>query len=105
MHGAQMTSFTRESPDDLAAGQVVLQARCGGRDGKCGKLRAIAFDDRTIRYFPSSCHNFDEYFHERDEVIDAFLAACRELESARRSREPFRPKVIAVRPLVRHLRI
>src|SRR5207245_9800785 len=96
------------APDNFAEAmrgdRVVLIARCGGGNGACGKVRAVLLDDGTVRYAPLRCHRFDAQFPRRPEVAAAFAAARRNWERARRSRRPFTPPSIAVRPLLRNVR-
>jgi hypothetical protein len=94
---------------DADGDAVVVKVRCGGIGGGCGRLRAeMLFVDGLryeIRYTRHRCHNFDAYFHERSEVIDAYLAAVAQYEHAIRTGQPFKAATIVLRPLPRHHRV
>jgi hypothetical protein len=87
-----------------ADADVVLRVRCGGGDGRCGKVQAVIREGMVVDRFWRRCHRFPWWLLERDEVIDAFQVAAAARERAQRAGRRFTPHSITIRPLPHQLR-
>jgi hypothetical protein len=90
--------------DDSEQGRAVLVVRCGGQNGRCGKVQAVVLDDGTTRNSRVECHRFDDDFRDHAEVRVALRTALADWERARQSGRAFKVPSIVLRPLPAHLR-
>jgi hypothetical protein len=102
---ADNTDVATQGPfEDASSDRVVLRVRCAGRNGKCGNIQAEMLEDGTVRYTDVGCHRLPDYFELRSDVMGAYQHARVDWTRAQRSRQPFRPPSIRIRPAPRHAR-
>src|SRR5438876_61581 len=91
--------------ESRAGERVILWVRCAGSGGRCGRLFATVLEDGRVLYSSVRCHNWDDRLDERDDFVDALMSAQAKCATADRMKRRFKPVTIALRPLVRHLRV
>jgi hypothetical protein len=95
--------------NDVDWERVVLKVRCGGANGKCGKVQAVMFEDGSLVDREVDCHRLRsdwewQALEDRTEVRRAFERARTEWARARRLGRPFRAHEMTLRPVARFAR-